>query len=239
MAEPRHGKAAEFRRLGLFSDIKNFAELERRIEALADEKQKGDAFEVFAEAYLATQRVGMAKHVWPDKVIPPSLRRRHQLRHGTVLVGGDEVKAQQVANQIALAQAVAEHQLKKIFTFHRNVASARSFTSEGSEGIGTHLPDFAALHVNGAMSTAARDGLMTEFKAARQAVMSNARCLTEGIDVPTVDMVVFLTIVGRRRRAGRVRRSLGRVAGPARTGRSARRPHPPDAGRATAHERFL
>ena len=43
------------------------------------------------------------------------------------------------------------------------------------------------------MSTAARDGLMTEFKAARQAVMSNARCLTEGIDVPTVDMVAFLT----------------------------------------------
>ena len=45
-------------------------------------------------------------------------------------------------------------------------------------------------------------------------------------------------IVGRRRRAGRVRRSLGRVAGHARTGRSARRPHPPDAGRASAHERF-
>ena len=43
------------------------------------------------------------------------------------------------------------------------------------------------------MSTAARDGLMTEFKAARRAVMSNARCLTEGIDVPTVDMVAFLT----------------------------------------------
>lgn len=156
------------------------------------------------------------------------------MRHGTVLINGDEVKAQQVANQITLAQAVAEHQLKKIFTFHRNVASARSFTGEGSERIGTHLPEFAALHVNGAMSTAARDGLMTEFKAARRAVMSNARCLTEGIDVPTVDMVAFLTIVGRRRRADRVRRSLGRVAGPARTGRSTRRPHPPDAGRASA-----
>ena len=77
------------------------------------------------------------------------------MRHGTVLVSGEEIKTQQVANQIALAQAVAAHQLKKIFTFHRNVASARSFTSEGGEGIGTHLPDFAALHVNGAMSTAA------------------------------------------------------------------------------------
>jgi predicted helicase len=115
------------------------------------------------------------------------------LRHGTVLINGDEVKTPQVANQIALAQAVSEHRLKKIFTFHRHVASARSFTGDGSEGIGTHLPGFAALHVNGVMSTAVRDGLMTEFKAARRAVMSNARCLTEGIDVPAVDMVAFLT----------------------------------------------
>ncbi len=343
MTAPLHSKVAEFRRLGLFSGIKDFSELERRIEALTDEKRKGDAFEIFAEAYLATQRVRMAKHVWPDKAIPPSIRKRlrlsprdvgadgvietiagnlpirkrlfltatprhydlkrrdaegepvevfsmnrpeiygpvvhtlsfaeaakqkiicnykvviavvtsamlprvvaglptepprlteglpdpvtgvkvrknpaarkrrpsvndqwlgretghnvisrQQLRHGTVLVSGDEVTAQQVAHQIALAQAVAEHRLKKIFTFHRNVATARSFTGEGSEGIGTHLPDFAALHVNGAMSTAARDGLMAEFKAARQVRRggSNARCQTEGIDVPTVDMVAFLT----------------------------------------------
>ena len=89
MAGSLHGKAAEFRSLGLFSGIQDFAELERRIEALADEKQKGDAFEVFAEAYLATQRVGMAKHVWPDKTIPPSLRKR--LRLSARDVGADGV----------------------------------------------------------------------------------------------------------------------------------------------------
>ena len=89
MAEPLHGKAAEFRRLGLFSGIKCFAELERRIEALTSEKQKGDALEVFAEAYLATQRVGMAKHVWPDKMIPPSIRKR--LRLSARDVGADGV----------------------------------------------------------------------------------------------------------------------------------------------------
>jgi predicted helicase len=89
MRRPLHGKAAEFRTLGLFSGIKSFSELERRIEALTDEKQKGDAFEVFAEAYLATQRVGMAKHVWPDKAIPPSIRKR--LRLSARDVGADGV----------------------------------------------------------------------------------------------------------------------------------------------------
>ena len=84
-----HGKTHEFRRLGLFVGINSFSELERRIEALTDEKQKGDAFEVFAEAYLATHRVGMAKHVWPDKAIPPSLRKR--LRLSARDVGADGV----------------------------------------------------------------------------------------------------------------------------------------------------
>ena len=144
----------------------------------------------FAEA--AKQKI-ICNYKVVISVVTSAMLDQQQLRHGTVLVSGDEVKAPQVANQIALAQAVAEHRLKKIFTFHRNVASARSFTSEGGEGIGTHLPEFAALHVNGAMSTAARDGLMSEFKAVRQAVISNARCLTEGIDVPTVDMVAFMS----------------------------------------------
>lgn len=72
MTAPRHVKGAEFRTLGRFSDIKCFLELERRSEALADE----NALEVFAEAYLATQRVRMAKHVWTDKAIPPSIRKR-------------------------------------------------------------------------------------------------------------------------------------------------------------------
>src|SRR5439155_6569970 len=70
-------------------DVQHFSELERRIEALTDEKQKGDAFEVFAETYLATQRVEMAKHVWPDKLIPPSIRKR--LRLSARDVGADGV----------------------------------------------------------------------------------------------------------------------------------------------------
>ena len=82
----------------------------------------------FAEA--AKQKI-ICNYKVVISVVTSAMLDQQQLRHGTVLVGGEEVKAQQVAKQIALAQAVAEHQLKKIFTFHRNVASARSLTSEG------------------------------------------------------------------------------------------------------------
>jgi superfamily II DNA or RNA helicase len=115
------------------------------------------------------------------------------LSKGTVAVKGDEIRARQVANQIALRDAVAQYGVSKIFTFHSTVKSAASFTSDSSEGVCTHLPDFSALHVSGAMPTARRERVMKEFRSAPRAVMSNARCLTEGVDVPAVDMVAFLS----------------------------------------------
>ena len=115
------------------------------------------------------------------------------LRLGVVLVDGDEVKARQVANQIALKSAIEKYKVSKVFTFHSKVASAKSFTSEGPEGIGTHLEGFHCAHIEGAMTTAYRERLMRDFAAMPRAILSNARCLTEGVDVPAVDMVAFLS----------------------------------------------
>ncbi|MDO9227910.1 MAG: Helicase associated domain protein [Pseudomonadota bacterium] len=115
------------------------------------------------------------------------------LKHGEVLVAGDTVKARQVALQIALQKAVEKYGVSRIFTFHGTVAAARSFTSDDSDGIRQHLTDFRTLHVSGAMPTAAREDQMKAFRQADKAVISNARCLTEGVDVPAVDMVAFIS----------------------------------------------
>ena len=66
------------------------------------------------------------------------------LSHGEVLVNGDAVRARQVANQIALRDAIEKYGVKKVFTFHRDLKSAQSFVSDGPEGVGTHLVDVAA-----------------------------------------------------------------------------------------------
>ena len=115
------------------------------------------------------------------------------LSKGTVAVKGDEIRARQVANQIALRDVVAQYGVSKIFTFHSTVKSAASFVADGNEGVRTHLPEFSSLHVSGAMPTALRERVMKEFRSAPKGVMSNARCLTEGVDVPAVDMVAFLS----------------------------------------------
>ena len=115
------------------------------------------------------------------------------LRLGVVLVEGDEVKARQVANQIAVKSAIEKYGVSKVFTFHSKVSAAKSFTSTGAEGVGTHLEGFHCAHIEGAMSTVYRERLLREFAAAPRAILSNARCLTEGVDVPAVDMVAFLS----------------------------------------------
>jgi superfamily II DNA or RNA helicase len=151
-------------------------------------------------------------------VITSEMVTNELLSRGDVVVNGDAVRACQVANQIALRDAVEKYGARKAFTFHRTVASAASFVADGSEGIRTHIPDFDTFHVNGTMPTARREREMRDFRSATRAVMSNARCLTEGVDVPAVDMVAFLSprrsrvdIVQATGRA--MRRSPGKTTG--------------------------
>ncbi len=70
MANARHSKAGRFVQQRLFFGLSTFTELEQRIAGLPDEKSRGDAFEVFTEAYLATQRKHDAKTVWPLASVP-------------------------------------------------------------------------------------------------------------------------------------------------------------------------
>ena len=151
-------------------------------------------------------------------VITSEMVTNELLSRGEVIINGDAIRARQVANQIALRDAVEKYGVSKIFTFHKTVKSAASFVASGNEGVCTHLPTFGAFHVNGEMPTARRERVMREFRGTSCAVMSNARCLTEGVDVPAVDMVAFLS--PRRSRvdivqaAGRaMRRAPGKALG--------------------------
>lgn len=126
-------------------------------------------------------------------VVTSEMVNDHVLKHGEVIVEGDTVKARQVALQIALQKAIEKYGVSRIFTFHGSVAAARSFTSDDGEGIRHHLPDFTTLHVSGEMPTARREDQMKAFRQAEKAVISNARCLTEGVDVPAVDMIAFIS----------------------------------------------
>ena len=144
----------------------------------------------FAEA--ADRRI-ICRYKVLISVVTSEMVNEAALRRGEVLVAGDVVKARQVACQIALQKAIEQFPVHRIITFHPSVASAESFTAPDGQGIRAHLPAFDAFHVNGQMPMARRTRLMTAFREAKRGVVSNARCLTEGVDVPAVDLVVFLS----------------------------------------------
>jgi predicted helicase len=114
------------------------------------------------------------------------------LKHGITLVEGVLIGARWVANQIAIERAVEKTGAKRAITFHSRVSSAKEFSSDGTRGIRQYLPEFSVFHVNGDQKSSERKQIIRSFRDASEALITNARCLTEGIDVPAVDMVAFI-----------------------------------------------
>ena len=110
----------------------------------------------------------------------------------TTIVDGNEIKTEQVAKQIALKKALEKYRIKKVFTFHNTVPAAKSFCANTNEGISNHLHDFYTNSIDGKMKLAKREFIMESFKNSEKAILSNARCLIEGVDVPSVEMVAFM-----------------------------------------------
>jgi len=82
LQNPQHAKARYFFGKGLFSNLQSFNELEKRIAALPLAKDRGDAFEVFAEAYLATQPIVQAQSLWPFNAVPLHVKQQLLLDTG-------------------------------------------------------------------------------------------------------------------------------------------------------------
>ena len=109
--------------------------------------------------------------------------------------------AQSFASHIALAKAINNFDLKRVITFHSRVKAASDFANKLPEVI-DWMPDnvrpdgdLVTNFVSGAMSTFDRNKnlfALGEVKDGQRYVLSNARCLSEGIDVPALDGIAFI-----------------------------------------------
>jgi superfamily II DNA or RNA helicase len=99
----------------------------------------------------------------------------------------DDLREQAI--RVAIDRAMQVYGIRKVFTFHAHVADASNFILGATET----LKSARLYHVNGNQSAAERGLKLEGFRAADAALMSNARCLTEGVDLPAADMVAFLS----------------------------------------------
>jgi predicted helicase len=104
----------------------------------------------------------------------------------------DDIKAREFAIALALRKAIKKLGIKNAISFHSSIRRANNFKAQ-QELISKVYPEYGnlkAFHVSGDMPTNQRSSQMREF-AETKGLMTNARCLTEGVDLPAIDCVVF------------------------------------------------
>jgi len=101
--------------------------------------------------------------------------------------------AQDLAAGELLAKAQSEHGVRHAISFHRSIAAASGFADqwESVDRMVKRSVRSTAFHVSSKVPTGRRVELLREFRESASAVITNARCLTEGVDVPNVDAVLF------------------------------------------------
>lgn len=92
-----------------------------------------------------------------------------------------------LSNAKALREAIKKSNAKKIITYHRSVDEAKDFSKINI------IPGHKRLHVSGRMPITDRVISMQTFRTSEKSIICNSKCLTEGVDVPSIDMVAFLS----------------------------------------------
>ena len=134
-----------------------------------------------------------------------------------------EVEADDITKLIGCVQALSKNMIyegghllkvdpgpmRKAVAFCQTIASSKAITEIFNRVVDAYresLPpsernavlDVASGHVDGGMGASTRDGKMAWLKSApadeyKCHILTNVRCLSEGIDVPTLDAVMFLS----------------------------------------------
>jgi len=91
------------------------------------------------------------------------------------------------AGNYALKMIFEEYDVHHAITFHSKIKYAEEFSNRSKK----ILPTINSFFVSGQHSTNRRTVIMNDFKNSQKAIISNARCLTEGVDVPLIDAVFF------------------------------------------------
>ena len=109
--------------------------------------------------------------------------------------------AETLASKISVAKAIKDYDITRMITFHNRVKDAQNFSKDFQNVLkllkkkekpkGTIWTDF----ISGQMTTKERKIKLQQLKdlsSSDRGIVSNAKCLSEGVDVPTLDGVAFV-----------------------------------------------
>ncbi len=188
--------------------VKKAEEVNRIVFSMDNEQLYGPVFDRFnfGEAIqnkiISDYRIIVAGV--KQKEVYDWIKKNNLLVHSDSSTEEYHTYAQNIFRQTMLVKSMKEFPIKKIITFHSSVKNAEVFIrGAGKEDLNLKkifmkiYPDINIDsvffdHINGTMNAGDRVEILDQFKAAEYGVISNARCLTEGVDVPIIDCVYFV-----------------------------------------------
>ena len=102
----------------------------------------------------------------------------------------NEAEAQMLTTAIALKKAIKEYNINHTVSFHKSINASKEFQSLYQK-IDTNKDSPTVFHISSKLNAGARAELLKDFRNTSNAIITNARCLTEGVDVPAIDCVLF------------------------------------------------
>jgi superfamily II DNA or RNA helicase len=170
------------------------AEQDRTVFSMDDPALYGHAFhrlsfsQAIAEGIISDYRVVVA--------VITGAQLRHIIQSSDLLLDTDAdsqkaIRTNLAVNQVVLKKVFEETSANKLVSYHRSVKDATSFASEINESEVFSAMNVSAFSVNGTMSSSKRSQIIHNFEIAETGVLSNARCLVEGVDIPIIDGVFF------------------------------------------------
>lgn len=121
------------------------------------------------------------------------------------LAAGEDgsARADHVAAAIALTQAASDYQLSSVLAFHNTIAASRDFAATfarthallRARGLVADQRRAHITHIDGTSPLrerkAAAEDTLGRHRPDQWSIVTNARCITEGIDIPALDAVFF------------------------------------------------
>ena len=155
-------------------------------------------------------------YVVTDKEVEELVKANRLLNAGP---GQEAVDARDVAAAVAVKRVMEEYGVRHPLVFARSITASKNARDRqdllNAIGFGPFARNF---HVDSTMSAAEREQQLNEFIETSPSTIFNARCLTEGVDLPGIDSVVFTapkqSVVDIVQAAGRaLRKAPGKTQG--------------------------
>lgn len=166
-----------------------------------------------------------------DKDIPPSIQKIIADKESEIntddaskLIGCINALSKQILGDDGVMQESDPEPMRRAVAFCQTIAVSKKITSTFNTATDAYLNELpaeqkdkmasiASKHIDGTMSAPTRDELMSWLKESTDnlnecRVLTNVRCLSEGVDVPSLDAVMFLSA---RNSQVDVVQSVGRV----------------------------